>query len=258
MVVDMTMPAGRFILQIFIPTIGRAEEAQQITYKNLKDCGTPITLVVDEKSSTDGSWEFVKPPHRVVVCPYQGEGNVGCVRQWILDNTTANKILIFDDDLTISFRTTNVKFEVASTAERKQLIQLLDDKLEQFAHMGIHMRFRANFSPLEGLFNCRYYTFVAFNRALFPDTHPRYRLRIYEDYDFNLQLLTAGCGSHVITTFAVDDRGRKPGGCNTYRTGAIELEEAKKLRDLWPDLVRLKGVKPTIQWKKAAKIGGLV
>jgi hypothetical protein len=232
-------------LRIFIPTINR--QARQRTAAILEDAQVDYELVV----STNDSAPDLYPPDTLRT---MAKG-IRETRQTILDFSDDPKVLMLDDDLRFYARLTNGKFVEAEPQQVAAMASAIDTFLDTFAHGGIAAKFMSNTSPRGHVENAKYYHVLAYNKTLMPDPAPTFRTEVGEDHDMNLQLLTRGYPNFVLTEYANDDKERASGGCQTWRTDELELAEAVRLRDFFPDFVTLNGRRPKIAWKRAYAYG---
>jgi hypothetical protein len=92
------------------------------------------------------------------------------------------------------------------------------------------------------------------------------RLKYFEDFDVQLQLLENGFENRLLAYYAQDQRGTNAkGGCSIERTHLNHEEAAKGLHELHPNVVSLRQkanktggafgtrTEVTVQWKKAMK-----
>lgn len=194
-------------------------------------------------------------------CPVTG---IRAVRQWILDHAR-DKLVMFDDDLRIYYRTEDNKFKRAGPNHVISLMASIGDMLDQYAHGGVAERFMAHTRPRGHVLNKRYFHILCYNKRLFPRPYPAYRVETGEDHDMNLQLLKSGRPGFFLTEWAHDDKPWAPGGCNTWRTREIHEQSVYDLAKYHSDVITVceptrdmkshgdASVSMKIGWAKAAR-----
>ena len=234
-------------LEYVILTRGRPHE--QRTYDFLVATGFHPTLVVNSEEDAGGR------PH--VVFPH---GHVGEVRQRVLEEM-GDRVMMLDDDLAFH-RVENGRVIPMKTAEWSDLVYDIESALDEFAHVGLADRFMAHTRIRPREYNKRYIKAICYNRELFPDLWPEFRLPVSEDLDFNLQLLAEGRPNCILTEWAVSDKGQyKPGGCQHYRTDAVELGVCRWMEEAHPGIYSFvtdsRGRhRSRVAWRNALKTGG--
>lgn len=244
-------------MKIYIPTVGRVGKQRVADY--LRYCRIPYQLVVrPDETKAHGD-------HPVLVCKERG---IRATRQWLLDRHKADKLLIFDDDLTFWWRTRDgkkfIKCDMDPTP-MKLMVKEIEHYLNKYAHGGIVEKFMSQSRPRGTVHGGRYFQVLAYNTALFPTPKPRMRVEIGEDMDMNLQLLYAGKQNFILTEYTKTDKEWSPGGCCMMgRNEKTLYEQSAKLAKLHPGVVTLKDEKKEgthnwlkISWRKAQKLGGL-
>ena len=231
-------------MKVLIPSYGRPEE--QPAYDRLTEAGADCLIIAADLES-------MSPGRRSVL---KISSHVGETRQRLLEHAKRQKISKFivpDDDCVFFTRSKDgKKFARASREELSLMIKAVELALHTHAHVGVISRFMGNTKERHYSLNQRYLKFAAYNTDLFPSPWPKFRLSVYEDIDFQLQLATAGKESFILTEYAVDDRKQyAPGGCQRYRTPEVEKQQFEKLAKLWPGIVSFKNGRTRVQWKKA-------
>jgi TET-Associated Glycosyltransferase len=243
-------------MKIFIPTYGRHDK--QITSTLLSKAEIPHTLVTEENPKIYNLTQYAN----IIRCPSL---HIGSMRQWIQDNTLTSKLIMMDDDLTFRVRINN-SFVRSNPAQIQDMIHLINKLLDKYAHVGFVDEYMCNTRPHGYVIGGRYTNLLAYNRKLFPNPHPTYRIELNEEHDFNLQLTTQGLPPAILCDYTRSTQPYAPGGCSRYRTSTTELDSHKALTKLWPELVRIlpsktgkSGYRVAISWKKALTVSaGLV
>lgn len=240
-------------MNIYILSSGRP--SRQITYNNLpKDLKYNIIFVVPEKDmvqylETHGDCNFI----------FHRKEGIRATRQYVLDLTGDNKLVLLDDDLTFYIRQYAGNYIKNIKEDLHRLFDLVNEELDNYAHVGLCNKFMSQTQPRIRNVGLGYYQFLAYNKALFPKPAPRFRLEIGEEHDFHLQLRSRGLISSVLTEWAKSDVSHAPGGCEEWRTKALEITEHNRMADLWPGIVKVvptkkfSGTTIRIAWKKLDK-----
>lgn len=240
----MTLPI------IFIPTRARAD--RQITADAFNQHGFQTTLVLsdaDTASYDPSRYNFIKIK----------EEGITPTRNAIFDLSARDKFLMMDDDLTFFKRAkTNTCKRLSTLKEYTQLLTRLDKLLDKHPIVGVAERFLINYAPYPIKFGCRQIHVFGFNKKLLPDI--RFRGRVFEDMDIVMQCLLKGQSNAVITDFAQQQKKQDDvGGCNTWRTPALEAEENKVFLDRWKGFASPsrdgQKKKMVIHWKRLAQAG---
>lgn len=235
-------------MRIFIPTLGRGPELQY----TLRELGPALsrkyhaTLVCAPKEAK--ALSVCEDIYGCEVWPCRVQGNIGKVRQWIVDNTDDPHILVMDDDLqSWSWReeTTplggheagTVAYRKATPQQRAQGLAEVAKLLKKYPHGAIgHRLFANNRQALE--FNTRQLRALAYNVDILAYEQVKFRMELMEDLDVQLQLMKRGHESFQINTLVQEQKGsNEAGGCSAYRTDARQTAAAHKLAELHPDCV---------------------
>lgn len=247
----------------YVTTLNRV--GNQITLRQV-----PWATLVVQAHEFD-AYTKAYPGFRIFALPPEIR-TLGPTRRWCLENLADQdgKIILLDDDLTISYRNTlgDYHLKVATPEQVRECFSNVDGLLDDYAHVSVSGREGQNrMSPEESLplFNGRYMRFLAYNVHLFPPEIVMSQIGRVDgmsDFDLNLQLLKAGRSSAMLTRWAQGHKGTQtPGGCSDQRT--LEAHEAEVdfmvkehapfVRKKWKDDKGPFGKRPEvmIQWKKA-------
>jgi hypothetical protein len=262
--------------QIYIPSAGRPE--RQITVSKLPPYWLDLTtLVVPEGQAGNYRKKKFGLPVDIIECP---AANIGGTRQWIIDTTDADSVLMMDDDLYFYHRAEPYKMGLVGNtkADNADMIEELFDTLAigKYIHVGVAPRPEASF------YLCRYKCCTrinnvhGYNVAELRRLGKRYgarfdRLKLMEDFHVTLTLLENGYPNKVLIDYVWNQPGSNTGGgCSTYRTPEAQAKAARKLAALHPDYVKVvekkvvgktswEGMKTRtdvrIQWHKAYEAG---
>lgn len=216
--------------------------------------------------------------YSVQVLPCRADG-ISDTRQWILDHARKHKegiVLMLDDDLPTWRKRAAHKNERNETPYSKATTEEIEDGLATFAklmqgyaHGSIgHALFCQVSPPIK--YNSRMLRALAYNVDIIPK-NVRFRLQVMEDFDMELQLLTAGFSSMTYNGIVQDQhQNNSEGGCSSYRTLEVQAAAAHRLKELWPAYVNVVTRAPArewigmggertdvrVNWRAAAKAGG--
>jgi hypothetical protein len=261
-------------MQIFIPSANRAQQFRSpfCTIAQMsKELRGRVTYVVPP-ADTD-LYRMDAPPHigKIVECPIIND--IALKRRWIAENlVTDKKFVMLDDDLKWSrrrvFSATNLA--QADQKDLDDLFSFLETQLDTYVHVGVsaregNNRFGSECRPTSGVENTRMMRVLGYSTDEYLACEHG-RVKVMEDFDITLQLLSRGYPNWISTFYAQDQPGtQNKGGCSDWRTKELHEAAADKMADLWPGIVttrwkenktggdfgRRKEV--TIQWKKAFK-----
>ena len=249
---------------IYIPTYGRTH--RQETLNAFPDRWAARTALVcrPEEAEALADWGA-----EVLVAPVRG---ISATRQWVLDQHEGDRFLMFDDDLKFAMRRKDdpTKFLRLDYEDDRigLMLDILWEALEWSPVVGLASRGGANRETAEWRMNQRLWDVMGLRVDIAREHGFRYRLPLMEDFDIHLQFLTHGYPSAMLNSFTKDDFGSNaPGGCSTYRDGAMQAAASTDLVLEWPDFVTLRQTKNdwgngmeqrtdvTVQWAKAFKAG---
>lgn len=242
-------------MKIFIPTKGRIKqltmEALPIELRKRYDA----TLVVQ----TEEDYNRLRSYYPTVWADAEG---IGATRQWILDNSTDDKVVMLDDDLCSWSRRNHFtgQYVKAGPHDIVEGFELLDELLSDHAHAAIGHRQFANTKPLVE-YGTRAMRALGYRRDVLARENIRFTLPLMEDFEVTLKLFRAGYPNAVFYGLIQDQLGSdQPGGCKYWRTLERHNAAAEALAEMFPRFVKLKDVEGwaigtrkdvSIQWKKA-------
>lgn len=244
-------------MQIYIPSRSRFNESKTLDRLKLNGVlpSKDVFMVVPTKQVKDYKAITQRYGAQLVGCPVTG---IARTRQWI-GQQAEGKFIMLDDDLRFFFRpetledgSPNDKAKLRPIVEMPgglvQTFALVEQKLDEYAHVAIGSREGNNQLPLPWVFNRRPLRALAYRRKEFlACVHNR--VAIMEDFDVTLQLMRKGYANLVTTCFAQDHTmTQMPGGCSDYRTHELHAENVVKLAKLHDPFVKL-------TWKEN-KFGG--
>ncbi len=247
-------------MRIYIPTLNRVP-ARQYT---LRELGPYLikqykaTLVCNAKDA-DKLDQGAHGAYSVEVCNAKG---IAATRQWIIDNTTDNIVLMLDDDLASwSWRRDKADGTVgylrATEGQRregfKEFAKLFGQR--KYSHGAIgHRLFANNRQRLD--FNTRQLRALCYDADVLAKEKIKFRIPVMEDFDVQLQLLKRGYKSVQYNQLTQEQRGsNEAGGCSTYRTHKVQAAAAHELARLHPDCVKVVQKELTKGW--GGEMGGI-
>jgi hypothetical protein len=256
-------------MAIIIPTRSRTND--QLTVQNLpKQLMDRVTLVCQTKKEAN-KISSLRSDFEVIAQP-DPEWGIARKRDWIIEEWVRrgfDKVFMLDDDLRFATRVSEDDWHLRPIIgeELVQEFQRIEDKLgPEFPHAGFGQRQGNNMlegagwkSPGKQVCTLGYYLPIVANEVRWD------LVELREDMCVTLQLLLKGYPNAIWTETTHDQRKfDAPGGCSTYRTEAMNNEEAKKLAALFPNYVDLahrkyktgaERIEVIIKWQQALKEG---
>lgn len=227
---------------ILIPTLGRIDK--QKTWKAMSERMRAMTKFVVQSQEFD---EMEKRyPGKVIKLP-DSIKTIKDTRQWIWDVFFDECLMVLDDNIQrFNFRFVegdkirNIK--LVNEEDFDKMLEFIEDKIEEgYQWGGLGLAYNGcRIQELPFKINKRIAAAFFFNRPALPKTIKWNRLEFAEDYDASLQLLTMGFKNIYVSQYQINKYSYAAGGCNLYRTVEGRNESMLKLRELWPDFVKLK------------------
>jgi len=263
-------------MKIYIPTRGRERQrtVERLGVKILQRYRAALVCSdVDARAIHKAYPEYEKSVD-VIVTPKKIDG-IAATRQYILDDAARNGVLValmLDDDLpSWSVRESepdegqDAKYHSASSEEIAVGLREFDKLMLKCSHGSIGHRLFCQRHP-RIYKNSRMLRALAYNVPKVTSAGAKFRLRVMEDFDIALQLLTQGHEAMIYNALVQDQSASNvAGGCSIYRTEDVQTAAACALHDLWPDYVTLKIKKGwagmaertdvQVNWRKAFKAG---
>jgi hypothetical protein len=257
---------GEEMMQIFIPSLGRADQAHH-TIDHLPPAARARTkMVIGAKDFKPYAARFGK--EALYVVDVKG---IGKVRQHIID-ISEGPVLMLDDDLSFFVRRKDNPqlLQRADATDVTLMLKAMESILKTYAHASIAVREGANRNPDDYFIrNTRCLRALGYNADILKREGVRFdRLPVMEDFDVALQLLRLGYESVTLNRWCQDQgRSNAPGGCSTYRSMEVQSKGARGLAKLHPKFVTVvkKQAKSgdawaeredvRISWKKAYQSG---
>lgn len=224
-------------MEIVVFSAGRAERS--LTPRRLPPAIAKLTTLVvphGQGPAYERLWPHTAPLAGVSETP-EGVTGIAKRRQWWLERTQADKLLMLDDDLRFDTRRTDDagKFLVANETEINALFADIEVQLDKYLHLTVTPREGGNRTGDEG----RYFEVGRATRVhglrpkLIRGIGCRYdHLQLMEDMDMTLQLLRKG-HPNLIINYMVQGQGQSnaPGGCSSYRTAELQEQAARGLAE---------------------------
>ena len=224
------------MIKVYIPTLGRT--TRQETARALAAAGVPYALVCRPDEA-----KTLSERYPVMVEPANLPRGIGYTRQFIMDNAEGDKVLMMDDDLAFARRgkrTDNPLYLTPCTNEDiVAMVNLVEDHLGEYAMVGISSREGNNRKEGEWSENTRIMRVFGLYKPSFIEAGCDFTsLKVMEDFDVTLTLLTNGYKNIEINTFTNNQPGSNlDGGCKEYRTIETQGEAAHALAAKYPGLV---------------------
>lgn len=241
--------------RIYIPTRGRVGYERQATLREFVTYSSHKPVLVcppDEVALHRRYWP------RVLGCtavPPGAPNGIGLTRQWILDNSTADVVIMADDDMWFSYRPDPASTRLEKSEDLDPMVRFIEELVaEGYIHGGVGARQGNNHkdgtSPRKGIFyrghmiqdNERVNNLHFYNRPAVLATGVRLTDAppVVEDFYMTLSLLTRGHPNVVIHDYVWNQRGSgQGGGCSLYRTASVQEAGAEGLKAAFPDFVRV-------------------
>lgn len=255
-------------MKIYIPTKGRIKN--QLTLENLPPELYVQAVLVCPPSEVNRMRQ--NHEHAQILAQPDENMEIYQKRAWLVEQCPEDKMIMLDDDLRFAVRREDdpAKFRKAEPADIFIAFQELENILsEAVPHAGFAVRgMGIGETAQEGgwqeakrmIYTLGYYLPIARYWAEWG------RMRIREDMDITLQLLSMGFPNWVNHSFVTDQKYGNPGGATSERNVQISNEAAELLAELHPGYVALEEktylnspsrLEVRCQWQKALKDGRL-
>jgi len=219
-------------LSVFIPTRGRtayvpisAEETQRFS-----DIKPTIVCPLNEVGHYSRRW-------RAVGCPVDG---IGPTRQWIIETSPTNGVVMLDDDLYFSYRPNPETTKLERVKDLRPMFSWISDQLDAgFIHGGISARQGNQHIPFNSTDCIRVNNAHFFDRDAYLKQNIRFDVTpVMEDFYVTLSLLLRGFPNRVLYRYCWSQRASGfKGGCSIYRTKELQAAAAEQLFSLFPNFV---------------------
>jgi len=223
---------------IYIPTLGRTNRQETAQVLNLAGIDYALVCREEEANALRGRG------FTVLVEPDNLPRGIGHTRQFIMDVEPGNKVIMMDDDLSFARRgkrTDNPLYLTPCTSEDiVAMVNLINDHIDHgYAMVGISSREGNNRKESEWSENTRIMRVFGIHKPSFIAAGCDFTaMKVMEDFDVTLTLLTHGYKNIEINTFTNNQPGSNmDGGCKEYRTLETQKEAAFALAAKYPGLV---------------------
>jgi len=224
-------------MNIYIPTLKRVDK--QVTWEQIPADWKPRTYLVCPEEEVV---QHISKGRNVITCNERGIGNV---RQWLLENSPTDHLLMIDDDqMFFKWKSPDdYHLKPCSDQELSALFTRMEGYLragEVFVGLGSRQGNNNHFpNPLvENIRNCNTY---AVNRGIIGDMGIKFNVTpLMEDFYVQLSLLTKGIRTICVTDHVWNQYGSgAKGGCSEYRTQGLQKQAAEMLNEAFPKYVKL-------------------
>ena len=250
-------------MKLFIPTYKRTEK--QRTWDNLPDFAKEFTYLVCPESEADAH----KAAGRQVFPAPETVKGIAPTRQWIIENSEDDQVMMADDDQSFACRKLDGTYKLRPMEEddfRDMFVEVIMT-LDKYNAVGISAQAGNNNTfPKEIVTPGRMYNMYAFNRNVLLENNIRFDdMVVMEDFHVTLSLLKLGMPNAILQNWCWSQpASNAAGGCSTYRTSDVQKEGAHRLAALHAPFVTIVekeskswgnglGVRTDVrvQWKKA-------
>jgi len=232
-------------MNVYIPTHQRY--TKQITYNNLPASVRKDTFLVvnsGERSRYDEKYQILEAPPEVK--------GISQIRQWILDTTICEKIVMLDDDLTFSKRRKDIpdRFENVSETELAIFFERMELLLNTYAHGTFLAREGANRVSPGVKYIGRAMRVLAFNRFRLRELEVRFTPGlVQDDFEITLQLLKKKEPNFIICDLVHNQTGSgTEGGASAYRSIETHNESVKRFAEMHPGYVKVVNKNTKVAW----------
>lgn len=253
--------------QLYIPTRGRVGHNRQVTLRQFEQFSSHKPIIVCPREEVAAHMEYWP---RVMGCPAEG---IGPTRQWIVENSRVDTLIMADDDMRFSKRPDPYQPQLAPCENLDELLGLIVQCVEHrgFIHGGVGARQGNNHKDGEvAVDNLPPYEWYKARKGYVRDGRPYTGLHLFvecervnnfhfidrrkvaalgvrwdqlpvmEDFHFTLSLLTRGYPNVLIHSIVWNQEGSgREGGCSSYRTAAVQAAGADGLAAAFPRFVRV-------------------
>lgn len=232
-------------MKIIVPSIGRAK-IQCPSAKWLKDTKREVFFAVHADESEDYAKAY--PWAKVWVIPDNYRHHDGKLRKYILDHMTEPYFSV-DDDVRLGLKTINTPDE---------MFDILERHIQSGATMaGIGQQLFSNAASekaelINGDFLAVRNKFASLVYGIDPKPYGNCdlpRLRIYGDIALVIHAIQYGGGS--IVTYQATHSNASPdlGGCNSWRTEQIIIDDLQAICAMYPDICTIRETEATTHSK---------
>jgi hypothetical protein len=256
-------------MQIFVPSIDRAELFSQCTGKFLKEAGlADITYLVVPKDQKK-EYRKLNPDFNIIHIPeYFESRGIGVKRQYILDTYADEFSFQVDDDLRFYKREGN-KTSPATGTDISSMFLLLESWLQEedvaLTSTGVRYMFQARGDFHE---NAPCIHVLGIKKSVFLENKIRFDAipMTSDDIYVSLAVLVSGYKSRITDLYLQEGKPMNyAGGISRYRNAGVINKSVRALQQAFPKFVlyrkdiEIKNIgtvlATTIKWKKAYEYG---
>lgn len=229
---------------IYILSAGRA--SKQFTLERIPPIYRDITYLVVPKEQVPQYEAHAGRCRAVQGCPKNG---IGKTRQWVIDKTKKDYIIMMDDDLYFYHRKKKMDWHLAtnSVEDNKRMLDELFAFMinDNYIHIGMATRTEASFYLCSSRTCTRVNNVHGFNVARVRKHFAKLGisfcdLPVMEDFNVTLSLLKSGVPNKILLDYVWNQPGsNSSGGCSVYRTAEVQAKAANQLAKLHPEFVKV-------------------
>lgn len=225
-------------ITVFVPTRGRWGESRQITLRELSTKSDIVPYLVCPHGEGYRHTEY-HSSHSVLETPEGLEG-IGPTRQWIIENSPTQGVVMIDDDMYFQRRRDGVG-TLYVPDDLNPLFHWIRMSLEKYAHGGVSARQGNNHIAESERVNGRMNNFLFYDRDIYMEEGCRFdAIPVMEDFYVTLDLLTMGYENVVSYEWVWNQRrSGYAGGCSLYRTKDMQGSAARRLKEKFPGFVKV-------------------
>jgi hypothetical protein len=249
-------------MKLFIPTYRRVEK--QRTWDSLPNEVREFTYLVCPEDEVE---DHISKGRNVLSIP-EGVKGIAQTRQWIIENSDDDQVMMADDDQSFKRRIEgDYKLRDMGVLDYVQMFDKVIELLDEYNAVGISSQAGNNRTfPKSVVSPGRMYNMYAFNRNVLIENNIRFdKMVVMEDFHVTLSLLKLGMPNAILQDWCWSSPGSNAkGGCSTYRTAEVQREGALRLAELHAPFVKVvekeskswgngleKRTDVRVQWKKA-------
>jgi len=259
-------------MHIYIPSMNRWNEP--FTIDALIGAGIqnfwPITIVVPDGQQGEYEKFTMQSGKGIDVYGLPVTFHIAETRQWIIDSSSHDFILMMDDDLTFFVRPELDEVTLVQSAPEdiKNMLVWIENALQEYAHVSISTR-EQNFqnskyledkalidtpSPNDWVLECRRpYRIYGFDRQIILGEELKFgtsaEINTMDDFHITLSLIELGYLNAVNFKWAHNQRGSNTkGGASCYRDLNVLQKSAEALQAAHPSVVKLVDKETISSW----------
>jgi len=226
-------------MKVIVPSIGRA--GNSATVKWLKGTKRQVVFAVhgDETEAYAKSYPWAE----LLFVPEECRHHFGRLRKYLLD-TIGEPHISCDDDVRISLKTVGTVDEVFTQLEDhiKGGATIASIGQQLFSNAAKTIPINNDPNAIRNKFASLVY---AIDPAPFKEYDSLTTLRVYEDIAINIHAIQSGGGT-VVSYCATHSNVSPPqGGCNSWRTREIILEDLHRICTMYPDICSIRNTDAT-------------